>query len=272
MQHPIYTVGYSAPGWTPELLHAEVLRLGAVLWDVRFSPYSRIPGWSREALIRTFGDQYRWARNLGNRNYQGGPIDLHRPAAAVAPFLAEARPVVLLCVCQDHHTCHRTTAAAYLAATTTTAAPIIHLKAPAPAPAHGLFAITVRQPWAWAIMRLGKDIENRSWKRSFRGRLAIHAAGTMTRKEYDEAWHFVRANLGLTLMEPKSFVYAKGAILGTAEVVDWVDAHASPWFVGEYGAVLRNPQSLAVPISCSGALGLWSVPAAIVDQINKEIS
>lgn len=36
-------------------------------------------------------------------------------------------------------------------------------------------AITVRQPWAWAIARGGKDIENRSWGTSYRGLLAIHA-------------------------------------------------------------------------------------------------
>ena len=37
-------------------------------------------------------------------------------------------------------------------------------------------AITVKQPWVYAILREGKDIENRSWQRSFRGWLAIHAS------------------------------------------------------------------------------------------------
>jgi hypothetical protein len=37
-------------------------------------------------------------------------------------------------------------------------------------------ALTVRQPWAWAIARGHKPIENRSWTTSYRGPLAIHAA------------------------------------------------------------------------------------------------
>ena len=35
--------------------------------------------------------------------------------------------------------------------------------------------LSVRQPWAWAIIHGGKDVENRNWDTKFRGRLAIHA-------------------------------------------------------------------------------------------------
>ena len=35
--------------------------------------------------------------------------------------------------------------------------------------------LSVRQPWAWAIIHGGKDVENRNWYTSFRGTLAIHA-------------------------------------------------------------------------------------------------
>jgi hypothetical protein len=37
-------------------------------------------------------------------------------------------------------------------------------------------ALTIRQPWAYAILRLGKDVENRSWRTHYRGPLLIHAA------------------------------------------------------------------------------------------------
>jgi hypothetical protein len=37
-------------------------------------------------------------------------------------------------------------------------------------------AISIQQPWIHAIFREGKDIENRSWQRSFRGWVAIHAS------------------------------------------------------------------------------------------------
>lgn len=52
-------------------------------------------------------------------------------------------------------------------------------------------ALSVRQPWAWAIIYAGKDIENRSWQAvnhglRQRGRIAIHAAKGMTRDEYED--------------------------------------------------------------------------------------
>jgi hypothetical protein len=37
-------------------------------------------------------------------------------------------------------------------------------------------ALSIKQPWVHAILHEGKDIENRSWQRSFRGWLALHAS------------------------------------------------------------------------------------------------
>jgi hypothetical protein len=37
-------------------------------------------------------------------------------------------------------------------------------------------AMSIKQPWVHAILHEGKDIENRSWQRSFRGWVAIHAS------------------------------------------------------------------------------------------------
>ena len=36
-------------------------------------------------------------------------------------------------------------------------------------------AITIRQPYAWAIVKKGKRIENRTWSTKSRGDLFIHA-------------------------------------------------------------------------------------------------
>jgi hypothetical protein len=36
--------------------------------------------------------------------------------------------------------------------------------------------LTIRNPWAYAIFHLGKDVENRSWCRDYKGPLLIHAA------------------------------------------------------------------------------------------------
>jgi hypothetical protein len=50
-------------------------------------------------------------------------------------------------------------------------------------------ALAVRQPWTWAIIHAGKDLENRDWRRWikdwwFRGRVAILASKGMTQDEY----------------------------------------------------------------------------------------
>ena len=34
-------------------------------------------------------------------------------------------------------------------------------------------ALTIRQPWAWAILHASKDIENRGWSTNFRGRFCL---------------------------------------------------------------------------------------------------
>jgi len=38
-----------------------------------------------------------------------------------------------------------------------------------------VYALSIRQPWAWLIVNGWKDIENREWSTRFRGRLLIHA-------------------------------------------------------------------------------------------------
>jgi hypothetical protein len=112
--------------------------------------------------------------------------------------------------------------------------------------AHDLpqLALSVRQPWAHAIIYFGKDIENRSWQAvnhglSKRGRIAIHAAKGMTKGEYEGAREFVD-RLGWTC--PDASALRRGGIIGTVEVVDVVRESDSPWFFGPRGLVLRDPR------------------------------
>ena len=132
-------------------------------------------------------------------------------------------------------------------------------------------AITIRQPWAWAIIYAEKDIENRSWKTNFRGRVAIHSSASMTREEYEEGCKSIRRR------KPKIKIPAyedmvRGAILGTVEIIDCVDNSDSTWFGGEYGFVLSRPEKLAEPIKCKGALSFWNIPQNITSRINRSLS
>jgi len=132
-------------------------------------------------------------------------------------------------------------------------------------------ALTIRQPWAWAILHAGKDIENRDWSTRFRGTIAIHAAKGMTRDEYFYAGCMIldavqAGNRQSRLEVPPYEQLERGSIIGVADIINCVFAHPSPWFQGVYGFVLANPRAIT-PIECRGALGFWDVPPEIERQI-----
>ena len=121
-----------------------------------------------------------------------------------------------------------------------------------------VFALSVRQPWAWAIIHANKPLENRSWKRwmkdwKFRGRIAIHASSGMTREEYLEAADFM-AGIGVKCPPPAELV--RGGVIGAVEIVDNVWESADPWFLGRGALVLAHPQP-CLPIASKGQLGLF---------------
>jgi hypothetical protein len=131
-------------------------------------------------------------------------------------------------------------------------------------------ALSIRQPWAWAILHAGKDVENRNWPTRFRGTIAVHAAKGMTRDEYENARDFMIGDVGLNDM-PLFGQCWRGVIVGLVDIVDCVTRSDSPWFEGKYGFVLANPRPLKTPISCKGALNFWDVPASVVTQIKEQL-
>lgn len=119
-------------------------------------------------------------------------------------------------------------------------------------------ALSVRQPWAWAITSAGKDIENRSWQAvnhglRQRGRIAIHAAKGLTREEYEDGRDFIES-LGIAC--PPAVDLRRGGIVGSVEVVDVVGESDSRWFFGPRGLVLRDAE-LWTFIPAIGALGYF---------------
>ena len=128
-------------------------------------------------------------------------------------------------------------------------------------------ALTIKQPWVHAILHNGKDIENRTWKRSFRGWLAIHASKQPRRD--------VKFPRGVQLPDLKTV--DRSAICGVARVVDIVTKSRSKWFdrpdAGSvnYGWVLADVTSLKTPIPCNGTLGLWEVPPEVLREIQRQL-
>jgi hypothetical protein len=136
--------------------------------------------------------------------------------------------------------------------------------------------LSIRQPWAWAIMHGGKDIENRDWPTKIRGRVWVHASQGMTSAEYDEFYFMVRYDFGgrnelLETFPPKASLI-RGAIIGSVEIVDCVTESDSPWFFGKYGFVLKDPRLFPKPIPYRGRLGFFEVNDALVDLFVKQVS
>ena len=121
-----------------------------------------------------------------------------------------------------------------------------------------IIALSVRQPWAWAIIHGGKDIENRTTFAITKGgvepkRICIHASKGMTRGEYEDTREFM-AELGVTCPRPNELV--RGAVIGAVTVDAVVRESESPWFFGPRGLVLSEPTPIE-PIPALGALGYF---------------
>lgn len=94
-------------------------------------------------------------------------------------------------------------------------------------------ALSIRQPWAYAILKLGKDIENRTWTTQYRGRFYIHAGMRLDKEGYD---FLIKTGFEL----PPSDQLNYGGILGICDLADVVDKSDSQWFLGPYGFKLEN--------------------------------
>ena len=131
-------------------------------------------------------------------------------------------------------------------------------------------ALSVRQPWAWAIIHAGKDVENRSWQAvnhglNQRGPIAIHASGAMTKADYEAARDFM-ATIGVACPDPADLW--RGGIVGEVEIVDVVKQSESPWFFGPRGLILANPGACTF-IPAKGRLGFFNWRSNITEKPPK---
>lgn len=126
-------------------------------------------------------------------------------------------------------------------------------------------ALTVRQPWCWAIATGHKGDENRSWATDYRGPLAIHSASAWDVQGMAE-FRSVLERLGV--VEPEQPVgdrhlLATGVVLAVVDLVDICPGRlcrCGPWAaIGMKHWKLANPRPLADPVPASGRLGLWDI-------------
>jgi hypothetical protein len=53
-------------------------------------------------------------------------------------------------------------------------------------------ALTIKNPWAMFILIGLKDVENRSWKTDYRGKLLIHSSKQDSSKKMNEMQDFIQ--------------------------------------------------------------------------------
>lgn len=160
-------------------------------------------------------------------------------------------------------------------------------------------ALTVQNPWAWAIIHGTKRVENRTTMWGYRGPLAIHAGTRWSDRggRSGLVWDDLRDTYGwptgpVSLRDdPRpqfDVVRPIGAIIGTVDLIDVHraegDPHGvtccdSPWAEIEYvqadgekrkyitHLVLENPVALAEPIYCKGRLGLWDTDRETTERL-----
>ena len=162
--------------------------------------------------------------------------------------------------------------------------------------------LTVRQPWAEAIIFGGKGVENRvrNVAGGYRGPVAIHTAKREATpaewREFDRAYPEALSRMAETVPWGQD---EYGVIIGVVDLVDvhvvqqshagtnvcfddstptgdicsqWAHAYDEfPAYRGHH-LVLANPRPLAEPIPYRGALGLRRLNEAMVQRIEAAIA
>lgn len=138
-------------------------------------------------------------------------------------------------------------------------------------------AISIKQPYASLIAHNIKDIENRTWKTHFRGRVYIHAtaisAGHFTHVLNESQLDEIYKRTDFRFLDT---TLIKSAIIGEVTIIDCVINHPSIWaekteIIGKtiegeplvkgkpiYNWVLANPILYETPIlNVKGKLSFW---------------
>jgi hypothetical protein len=121
--------------------------------------------------------------------------------------------------------------------------------------------LTVKQPWATALISHGKDIENRGWSTSYRGWVLIHAG-----KSIDPDTN------GHKLPDPTTLPL--GCVIGAIYLIAVARNYPSTWAEPRCWHWRHQPQSaiaLPSPIPWRGAQGLMAANPNLVRLLPADI-
>lgn len=147
-------------------------------------------------------------------------------------------------------------------------------------------ALSLSRPWDYAVLHLGKDVENRSWATNYRGRVFIHRA-----RSWDEdgwRWLMECAQVSAEAKEKLQamwheqhgvrHVFRATGLVGEVDITgcikknvscagpgkaesiaEYCPAYFSPWFFGPYGFLLANAVAYDSLVPYRGRPGMFDV-------------
>ncbi len=135
-----------------------------------------------------------------------------------------------------------------------------------------MYALTVRQPFAYAILHLGKDVENRAMPVRRRETIVIHSAQRPFEPHAAAAEAF--RNAGVEIPPAPALIF--GHVLGVADVVG---CHFSqlcscgPWAAPGpvWHWLLAEPRLLPEPFPLRGRQGLWPLDGALELRVREQL-
>lgn len=116
-------------------------------------------------------------------------------------------------------------------------------------------AISIRQPWGWAIMNAGKDVENRTRKLCSPGWYFLHVGSGGDIDEYNAAV----LNFGFPHIRevPRFDELPRGGVIGAMKLGEWITESPSKWFIGPKAAKIEAV--VALPFQAGrGAQGVFA--------------
>ena len=106
MINRIFATGYQSKDIND--LKPLVDRLGAILVDIRFAPYSQVMFWRQVYLKTLLGKKYLHISNLGNREFkENNKILIQNLNLGIETLLSLNTNSILFCVCAEQKNCHR---------------------------------------------------------------------------------------------------------------------------------------------------------------------
>ena len=146
-----------------------------------------------------------------------------------------------------------------------------------------VLALSVRQPWAWAIVKGFKDVENRTWSTKYRGLVYIHAPKKVETHQIDYVIHCVSDTLNedSDVYQEWLALYKEEAKTGGLVGVAWIndcqphsyERHglSNQWAFGPQCWELdtEKAEMFERMVPCKGKLGLWKPEPGIYRNMDK---